>query len=82
MPQKNTLIFTQDKIEKISYSIYRSRLIIAIACALLLFLSGCKKTSTDETPPSILLIQYFSDNVLKESATILNGLPASPARVA
>lgn len=70
MPQKNTLIFTQDKIEKISYSIYRSRLIIAIACALLLFLSGCKKTSTDETPPSILLIQYFSDNVLNKDFVV------------
>lgn len=67
MPQKNTLIFTQDKIEKISYSIFKSRLIIAIVSALILFLSSCKKNSAEDSSPSPILIQYFADNVLNKN---------------
>ncbi|UEG49801.1 hypothetical protein LK994_14260 [Ferruginibacter lapsinanis] len=67
MPQRNTLIFTPDKLEKVIQTIYRSRLIIAVIIAVLLFLSGCKKSSTTEAYPSPILILYFSDNILNRN---------------
>lgn len=60
------MIFTEGKLEKVISSSFRSRLIIAIAGALIIFLSGCKKSIISQSQTSILEA-YFAENVLNKN---------------
>ncbi len=65
MPQKNLVLFINRKFENIQLTMYRNRFIIAIICALILFLGGCKKAI--ENISTNTLQTYFEDNILNKT---------------
>ena len=65
MPQKNTGKSLFRKFESMSISIYNKRFIIAIVCATLLLLLGCKKTIENITENT--LKKQFEDNILNKT---------------
>lgn len=69
MPLRNIPLFTTFKSEGVPGLIYRSRFIIALAFAILLLLSGCKKNVFTEVNKS-MLEQYFEDNILNRDFAV------------
>ena len=65
MPQKNIKIFILRKFEDMPLTIFNYRFFIAIFCAALLLLSGCKKKIEDI--PDSTLQQYFETNILNKN---------------
>jgi hypothetical protein len=65
MPQKNIRIFILRKFEDMPLTIFNHRFIIALFCAALLLLSGCKK-KIEDIPPETLQ-GYFETNILNKN---------------
>ena len=68
MPQTNTGKNLFRKFESMSISIYNKRFIIAIVCATLLLLFGCKKTIENITENT--LKKQFEDNILNKTFVV------------
>ena len=68
MPQKNTRIFILRKFENMSLTIFNDRFIIALICAALILLSGCKKDIEDI--PESTLQGYFETNILNKNFVV------------
>jgi hypothetical protein len=69
MPLRNIRLFTAPKPEQTAIFNYRLRIIIALAFAALLLLSGCSKKALLEANKS-LLEQYFEDNILDKDFVV------------
>jgi len=68
MPQKNIKISILRKFEDMPSSIFNYRFIIALVCAALLLLSGCKKALEDI--PDSTLQGYFDSNILNKDFVV------------
>jgi hypothetical protein len=69
MPLKNIRLFTTPKPEQMVIFNYRLRIIIALAFAALLLLSGCTKAALIEQQRS-LLEEYFENNILDKDFVV------------
>jgi hypothetical protein len=68
MPQKNIMIYILRKFEDMPSMIFNYRFIIALVCAALLMLSGCKKAIEDI--PQETLQSYFEKNILNKNFVV------------
>ena len=68
MPQKNIRIFILRKFEDMPSMIFNYRFIIALVCAALLLLAGCKKAIEDI--PAETLQSYFEKNILNKNFVV------------
>jgi hypothetical protein len=68
MPQKNIRIFILRKFGDMPSTIFNYRFVIALICAALLLLSGCKKSISDI--PAETLQSYFEKNILNKNFVV------------
>jgi len=68
MPQKNIRIFILRKFDAMPSMIFNYRFIIALVCAALLLVSGCKKKLEDI--PDSTLQGYFETNILNKNFVV------------
>jgi hypothetical protein len=69
MPQKNTIPSILSKFENNPEKLFNMRLLIAVACAVLLLFASCKKSIPAEAQQTVLE-QYFEQNILNRDFTV------------
>src|SRR5215212_2372349 len=69
MPQESFPIFIRTKLNGMPGFLYRSRFIIALASAILLFCSKCSKSVIEPVSPD-LVAQYFETNILNKDFVV------------